>query len=412
MRQQLTGVALRLERQLTGPLPAAVRPNVRIELGAMVAYGAFFAVVYFLPVVLRNLGAGIELLALYTAQTYLGSVLALFSVRLLRGRDPRRFTVVCWSIARGLFLLAALASEAGWLLVLTALFWLFEAFPAPAYARIVQAIYPTPYRGRALGVVRTGMVLALLVATPLTGWALDALGHRVVLPVAGALGLCAAAIFARLRVEVAPLAPDGGARGGAWRILLEDRRFATYLLGFSLYGIGFLASFPFFAVVQVDRLQLSYSAVGLLGLVQSLFWLLGNLYWGRLIDRRGGPWVLRACVGLAVIIPLSYLAASNGLMLLPAFIVLGIISAGVDLGLISTGISLAPPERVAEYSALQATVIGVRGMLGPLIGTALVGLGLPLGAIFALGAATIAAGWVVLGGIAAAGVEGRPAEQG
>jgi MFS family permease len=388
-----------IERRLIGGFPESIRVNLRIEAVAAIAFGIFYAgAISFLPVVLRRLGASSELLALYVAQTYAGSVLASFSVMLMRGRRPKAFAMTFWLVGRSLFILAALISQAGWLLVLTAAFWLLEAFPGPAYTRIMQAIYPNPYRGRALGIVRVGMVLAMIAATPVAGWALDRFGHQVILPLAGLFGLSSTLLFSRIRVDDQVYTPQGGrALGGIWDILLADRRFGLYMLGFSLYGLGFLVGMPFFAIVQVDRLQLSYTTIGYLGLLQSLFWLLGNIFWGRLIDQRGAIWVLRANVGVAMIIPLAYIWAANGWMLIPAFIVQGIIAAGMDLGIISTGIELADPERVAEYSALQATVIGIRGIIGPFLGTALVGLGLSDRFVFALGVALIGAGWLVLG---------------
>lgn len=384
---------------MIGGFPEQIRVNLRIEMVAALAFGLFYAgAIAFLPVVLRRLGASPELLALYVAQTYLGSVFASFSVMLMRGRRPKTFAVICWVLARSLFLPAVLIAQAGWLLVLTAIFWLLEAFPGPAYARIMQQIYPNPYRGRALGVVRVAMLLAMLTATPLAGWALDRFGHQVILPIAGLFGVASTLIFARVRVaDEVFTQPGGRPLGGIWGILRTDRRFAMYMLGFTLYGLGFLVGFPFFAIVQVDRLQLSYTVIGYLGLVQSLCWLVGNIFWGRLVDRRGGLWVVRANVGLAVIIPFCYIWATNEWMLLPAFIVHGIISAGVDLGIISSAIDLADPERVAEYSALQATIIGIRGMVGPFLGAALVGAGVDQSLVFALGIVLIGLGWAVLG---------------
>jgi hypothetical protein len=64
---------------------------------------------------------------------------------------------------------------------------------------------------------------------------------------------------------------------------------------------------------------------------------------------------------------------------------------------------MADPDSVVEYSALQATIIGLRGMLAPFIGIGLVGLGLPEQWIFAIGCAFIAAGWLTLGALGAAG---------
>jgi DHA1 family inner membrane transport protein len=389
----------RIERRLIGGFPEFIRVNLRIEALAAIAFGVFYAgAIAFLPVVLRRLGATPDMLALYIAQNYLGSVFASFSVMLMRGRRPKSFAITFWILGRSLFLAMAFVGQPGWLLVITGLFWLFEAFPGPAYTQIMQKIYPNPYRGRALGIVRVAMLLSMLAATPLAGWAFDRYGHQVVLPLAGLFGVCSTLLFTRVRTDNEIYQPPvDRALGGIWGILMRDRRFALYMLGFSLYGLGFLVGYPFFAIVQVDRLQLSYTTIGYLALVQSLCWLMGNIFWGRLVDQRGGAWVLRVNVGIALIIPLSYMLAGNVWMLIPAFIVHGIISAGIDLGIISAGIELADPERIAEYSALQATIIGIRGMIGPFLGAALVGAGMANQLVFGLGIVLIGLGWLVLG---------------
>jgi predicted MFS family arabinose efflux permease len=390
-----------VERALTGPLPEDVRRNLRIEIVASIAYGIFYAVaISFMPVVLRRLGASSTLLAFYTAQTYIGSILSTLGVLLMRRRHPLAFAVTCWLCGRGLLIWAFLITQAGWLLALTAVFWLLEAIPGPAYTRIIQAIYPVSYRGRALAVARVGMVLAILVATPLAGLGLDYLGYQILFPFASGMGMLAALLFTRLRIHADALPPQQPrSLGSIWSLLGQNRRFTIYLISFSIYGLGFLMGLPFFAIVQVDRLQLSYTELGYLGLVQSLFWLLGNMYWGRQVDRHGGVWVLRLSIAIAMVVPFCYIWAFNAWTLLPAFIAHGIISAGMDLGVISTGIELAGPDQVIEYSALQSTIIGLRGVVGPFVGIWLMNLGLSQPAIFAIGCGLIAAAWLGMGSI-------------
>lgn len=399
MRTQLGHLGRQLERALIGRFPEDIRYNLRIDTSAAIIFGIFYAAaISFMPVVLRRLGASSDLLALYTAQTYLGSVLATLGVLLMRRFSPMAFGAICWLIGRSLLLLIFWITDAAWLLALTAVFWTLEALPAPAYARIVQAIYPLRYRGRALALVRVGMVLALLITTPLAGIGFDTLGYQILIPLASVLGVIATLLFTRLRIAPDALPPQPArSLGSIWGILGQNRSFAIYLLSFSLYGLGFLMCLPLFPIVQVDRLGLSYSQIGYLGLAQSVFWLLGNLYWGRQIDRRGGMWVMRANFVVALIVPFCYIWAVNGWMLLPAFIAHGIIAAGIDLAVISTAMELADPEQVAEYSALQATIIGLRGMLGPFIGVALLRLGLPDYVVFAIGCVFIGLGWLCLG---------------
>lgn len=376
-----------------------VRRNALLDLWGAVAFGLFWgAALQFIPVVLRNLGASTEMLALYTSQTYLGSILTSFSIVLMRRRRTKSFAVACWYAARAIFLFVGLVENVPWLLVLTAIFWFLEAFPSPAYTRIVQVIYPESIRGKILALTRLGMTVAIVAITPLAGWALDAWGYRVLFPLAALMGLLSIVFFNRIEVNEGPLPPrQTKTFAGLMAIVRTNRPFALHLLSFTVYGLGALLGFALYPVVQVDRLHLSYTQIGLLGLAQSAFWLLGFLYWGGAVDKRGGLWVMRINLLIAFFVPFSYIFATSGWMLLPAFIAQGIISAGVDLGLINVSISLAEPDKVAEYAAVQATVIGLRGLITPFIGAWLFRLGVEDTVIFAVGSLLILLSWWITG---------------
>jgi MFS family permease len=152
--------------------------------------------------------------------------------------------------------------------------------------------------------------------------------------------------------------------------------------------------------VQVDRLQLSYSEIGALGVVQSVFFLIGYLVLGRWIDRAGGLQTLRWVFVIGGVMPLTYALAlgfaPNGWVLAPAFAALGLVNAGMDLGVLNTVMQLAKPGRLGEYSALQTTVLGLRGLVAPFLGVWLVGAGLSYEATFLLAAVLIAAGVAVV----------------
>jgi predicted MFS family arabinose efflux permease len=364
---------------------------MRIELTGAMAYGVFnSALISYIPVVLQNLGATPAMQSFYIIQTYFGLVLTTFSVLLMRRRRTIRFAVTCWLLARGIFILSCLVTQAYWLLVLTAIFWLLETFPTPAYARIAQKIYPARQRGQIMAVVRIGMAAVMIVTVPLAGWLLDHIGYRVLFPLASLMGLLSTLRFAQLKVDEGPLPPRQTRSPLAmWRIAGQDRRFVFYLFTFVVYGLGALLGFALYPAVQVDRLGLSYAEIGVLGLTQSICWLLGYIYWGRQIDRRGSLWVMRASFALYAIVPFSYAWATTGWLLAPAFIAQGLVSAGVDLGIVNASIALAPADRVEEYSAVQSTVIGLRGMAGPALGLLLLWLGLTDQAIFIIGGGLI-----------------------
>lgn len=391
----------RVETTLAGALPASIRQNMVIELWAALAYGAFYATTLpFVPVILRRNGASAELIAFYTSQQFVGSVLTAFSIVLMRRRRTMNVITISWLLARSLFLFFAFIVDPVWMIVLGSLFWLLEAFPNPGYTRILQKIYPDNVRGKVMSLVRVGRLATVVLITPLAGWSLDHLGYRILFPLGSLLGIGSTLLFTRLAVNEGPLpARQTRTLAELWRILREDKRFAFYLRCFAFYGTGTLMSWTVYPLVQVDRLHLSYSELGLLGVAQSVFWLLGYIFWGRVVDRRGGVFVIRTNCLLAILAPLSYIWATNGWMLLPAFIVQGIINAGWDMGLINAGIQLADPERVTEYAAVQGTVVGVRGMIVPYFSVGLLALGLPLTGIFLISIALMATAFVMFGGV-------------
>ncbi|MCY3904618.1 MAG: MFS transporter [Caldilineaceae bacterium] len=388
-----------LETALAGSLAPPVRRVMHIELSMSLAYGVFYAtIIPFTQVVLRRQGATVEMLAIYTALLFLGSVFTSFSIVLMRRRRTVNIIIYCWLLGRSLFLLTAFTSGAVPLMAFGIIFWVTEEFVVPAYTRVIQRIYPESGRGKVMSSVRMGRVSVILLVTPLAGWALDKVGYQVLFPIAALFGILATYLFTRIQIDEGELPPRRTrAFAELWQIVRTDRNFATYLFSYTLFGLGGMMAWPLYPLVQVDRLQLSYSQIGLLGLVESLTWCLSYLLWGRAIDRRGGLFVVRAICAISIVVPFSYMSAQNLWMLLPSAIAGGMVMAGFELGRISAGIQLADPERVTEYAALQSTVLGLRGLVAPLITIGLLRLGVSHNAIFLLSALCLVLGWLAFG---------------
>ena len=399
----LRRAGLWIETALAGSLSASVRRVMHIELSMSLAYGVFYAsIMPFTQVVLRRQGASVDMLALYTSLIFVGSIFTSFSIVLMRRRRTIKLIVFCWLLGRSLFLLTAFVSGAVPLMVISALFWLLEAFVIPAYTRVIQKIYPESGRGKVMSTVRMGRVSVILLVTPLAGWALDRVGYQVLFPIGALFGILATFIFTRIDLDEGKLPPRKTKTfADLWQIVRSDRNFAVYLLSYSLFGLGALMAWPLYPLVQVDRLQLSYSEIGLLGLVESIIWLLSYLLWGRTIDRRGGLFVVRAISAIAMVTPLTYMSAQSLWMLLPAAIASGVGMAGFEMGRISAGIQLADPDRVTEYAAIQSTVVGLRGVVAPAITVGLLRLGAPHSAIFLISVFFLALGWFTFGRVQA-----------
>ncbi|MGE5603823.1 MAG: MFS transporter [Nitrososphaerales archaeon] len=362
-------------------------------MAATVIYGAFATILAFIPIVLRHLGATAEILALYTSLTYIGTIMAGPGLFLARQSRPLRMVVLVQALGRAMFLGAALVTGDIGLLILVTVFWLCEGLPSPTYSGIVQKIYPVESRGSIMAIVRVGMSLALLLLAPVAGWMLDGPGYRVLFPVAGALGIAAALIFGRLRFNEGELRlalrPSARSFGG---ILSYDRRYVLYLAAVVLFGLSALMPSALIPLVQVDRLHISYTELGWLNLSLSLVRLPAYYFFGRFLDRKGAVWCLQVACLLNLVAVVPYIWVTRAWMLLPTFVASGLVGPAIDLGLINAAIQLAREGRFQEYSALQSTVIGVRGMIAPFVGVVLLRMGVGSPVIFALsGAAALLA---------------------
>lgn len=393
----LSRLQMHFELWLVGPLEPDVRGNMYMDMRAARIHSVMSTIITFLPIILRRSGASTQQLAFYFAITSLGLLTTSFSMWLMRRWGMKRVALICWLLGRGSFLLTAIVFNATGLLAIFTFFWVLEAWPSPAYVQTVQAIYPIQQRGRILAAVRVGFVAMILIFTPLAGWILDHWGYRTLLPLAGLSGIASTLTFFSL-MRKAPIGmPEPSHQTmTSWRILKIDSRMPYYLSGVFLFGFGLLMASPLFPVIQVDRLNLSYTVIGLFGFVQSLFWFLGYLFGGRMLDRIGGIRSLQIVFTLNALVILPYIWATQGWMLLPSFIAAGLVTAGADLAILYTVSNLAGPDHVPAYAALNSTVSGFRGLLGPFFGLLLVSIGWQYWQVFVLSAALTLLGAVVL----------------
>jgi MFS family permease len=214
---------------------------------------------------------------------------------------------------------------------------------------------------------------------------LDQFGYQVVFPLAGTLGLVSSLVFIKMRIVVEPSGAHARSSAlDALRTVTHNRRFMMYQLGVVLFGLAALAASPMYPDVQINRLQLSYTDLGLLGLVQSMSWLVGYFVWGRIVDRYGALRCIVLTFVIQAIAPMVYAFATAGWMLVPAFIAVGLVMAGGDIGLTSSCLELSDPDRTQEYAVAQSTIIGLRGFVAPFLGVGLLGLGVPQPLIFVM----------------------------
>jgi hypothetical protein len=249
----------------------------------------------------------------------------------------------------------------------------------PLLTQIYQDNYPADSRGRFFS--RTVMIRIVTAA------AFSAAAGRLLAADIGyfrslLLVFSAAMAFAAWclsRVPSRPLAGDAGRN--PLRVFLtvrDDRVFRATLMAWMLMGfanlmmlplrVEFLANPKYGLALRADTIAL-FTAV-----VPNVARLIVSPIWGWLFDR-ANFFVLRMTLNLGFAIGiLTFFTSNSTLGLVTAAVIFGISTGGSDLAWSLWVTKIAPPNRVADYMSVHTFFTGVRGLIAPIVGFALVAM--------------------------------------
>ena len=349
-----------------------IRRALRIDISATLLFTVFAGLTGpFLGLILRReLGATPLQLAVMSSAGGACLLLSLMWAKAFHGRPPLPYLVWPGFVARGVFLLVPFVSSAWSFVGLVIARDFFGAAVAPAQAAVVERVYPRAQRGRALGLVRmAGAVLGIGLALA-AGQLFDRIGYRWIFVAAALLGMTASLRLRRLAVP-APEAGVGEAPTGlrdAWLTVRDDHAFRRLLVASFLFGFGCWIQTPAHPLLLVDVLGVSASQVGVFASVAAVATLAGSAYWGWLVDRRSSLEALRVMYLVGATTPLIYYLAWSPWVLVASAITDSLLAVGLELVWMMAVIDVAGPQRTAQYVAIGATLAGVRGVAGPLVG--------------------------------------------
>jgi len=351
---------------------AETRRALRIDISATLLYTVFAGLTApFIGLVLRrDFGATPLQLAVTSSACGACLLLSLLWAKSFHGRPPLPYLVWPGFLARGAFLLTPFVSSPWGLAGIAIARDFFGAAVAPAQAAVVERVYRRAERGRALGLVRmAGAVLGTALALA-AGQLFDRVGYRWIFVAAALLGMAASL---RLRRLVVPEPENGAGEApvgllGAWQMVREDHAFRRLLIASFLFGFGCWIQTPAHPLLLVDVLHVSASQVGALGAVAAVAGLGASAYWARLVDRKSSLEALRVMYFLGGMTPLIYYVAWSPWVLVASAVTDSMVSVGLELVWMMAIIDVAGPQRTAHYVAIGATLAGVRGITGPLVG--------------------------------------------
>jgi MFS family permease len=335
-----------------------------------------------MPVIARKtFGATGWQVLLITAAPMVLMVLSIFWGDRLKRMGLTKYLVVYWAVAMLPMVLLSFAKGYWWIgLVYLASCCGKAAWPV-VNGEILKLIYPDSVRGRVYGVVTT----ASLAVSGLMSWGLgewlhaDDQAFRVFFPILVGMQLAGVLVVAwiaeragasKSRVLADPheghvLKRVFGPLGHTREVLKNDRVFARYEAAFMTYGIGWMVFYALLPLIGTDKLHMEYDQFGAathmpFQIARAAF----TFFCGWAMDRYGAMRTCMAAFLLYTLVPLLLAGATGVGAMTVACAVWGIAAAGVDAGWMLGPVSLAPSkDKVPQYVAIHATMVGVRGSL-------------------------------------------------
>jgi len=371
----------------------------------------------------RGLHASTWIVALLVSLMPLGSLFGAFFIRHV-GRT-RRVRLVVFARAGMAFFLACIAllpaheAAAEIYAALLMILYVLASIILNVQSNVRHSNYPAEVRGRIFSRLTIVQMFATGVSAILAGYALDQLawGHRLIYILAAAAMIISGWFYNKMRVRrERALMRNGSTRTigllGGFRVLKEDPVYGRFMLWQMVSGTAILMTLPVLALVMTDYLKVGYSkGITAMTVAPLVVVICAAPLVGRLFDRVR---VTRfrslgaAMWGLSrLIIFFGVLQGSYALVLI-GFTVEGVGRSTGNMAFNLGHMQFTSPDRSHEYMGIQLTLRGVRGLLAPMLGAALLklpGVGLGVLVIAAVLESVAAAAFYVMPSPRAAGEE-------
>jgi MFS transporter, DHA1 family, staphyloferrin B biosynthesis exporter len=339
----------------------AVGRNLALDLVASIGVGVSVALVTtLLPTIARRGGLDPIGLAALAAAPFIANLLGAFAGR-VGPRSRRQLALIRGAGAASLLVLAVFGA-APMMIVVSIVFWLSLSLSGPFYLRLWGSMYSPRVLGRVVGFLGSGRAAAAAVAALAGGLLADRLGGETAVALAGLVGLVCAFAYAGLRSPDTERPPAFSARD-SFRALRDRPILTKIALAQGFYGGGLIAALPLYAIVNVDRLDLSLSDVGIIGILTAAATTLSFLVWGAVADRWGPLVAMRLGSSLGLVALIAYALAPHVTVLWVAAIAAGAAGASIDVGIASVVSDHTPLSSRAAAMAGWNAITGARGIV-------------------------------------------------
>lgn len=385
--------------------------------GVVLIQSAQNAVFFILAVMARKrFGATDWETVLITAAPTVLFVTGIFWNDVFRRLNLGRYLWIYWLVCGAPLLAAPFIGEYWHLLAVHLVVCVGIAGYHPAAGELLRHLYPDTSRGRIFATLSAVSMLLTAAGGYAVGVMLDVDpdSFRWYMPLAAVLQGVGVAIFWRLAHRSGLLRSRPGRDVAAAsvlrrvidpvvhmrQVLREDRVFYRYEASYMTYGVGWMICYALLPLLVTNRLGLNYEQVARSTHVAYLVVLVAALFpCGMLMDRLGAARTSAISFAALMVYPIGLAFADNAIHLAVVSAIYGLAHSGTHLGWTLGPVSLAPSqEKVPQYVAIHATLVGLRGAvfqgLGVLIYRLTGSFAVPL--VMAAAAFALAA-WQMLG---------------
>ncbi len=334
-------------------------------------------------------GASKGQIGLVTAAGNLLGAISLFPGAQLVERFGQRKAVVVWSgggfsriVLLAMALFPFLITQPALAVGLIVLFNGLRAFSGnlanPAWTSMVADLVPSPMRGRYFSSRNVAMGVAALVVAPLAGRIISAgnvwmnspvAGYQLIFFLAFAFGMVSTFSFQRI---AEPPMTEEEARphhtGDLRRALRQQPAFIWLVISAFVWNMALQVAAPFFNVYMVQSLGATTTMVGLVASVSSLTSLVGQRFWGRMMDKKDAFWVQMVTGFLIPFLPLAWVFITQpwNVGLINTFG--GFLWAGYNLANFNLLLVMTPDDQRSRAVALFQTAVFASAVVGPILG--------------------------------------------
>lgn len=286
----------------------------------------------------------------------------------------RNNLVIAGVLARVCFLFYPLFNSVWYLIFASAMYMLFSRAAIPSWMEILKLNLDKSVRNRlfSLGSILAyseGVLIAVFI-----GASLDTYPNawKFFFVISTILGLIS--VYIQIKTPAKNVVFEKKGIIKPWKegfALMKKRKdFALFQIGSMFSGFGIMLAMPSLVLFYADGLKLTHTEITIGRYIfMGLGFVVFSYFWTKAMQKRSLNYLLGyVCLGFALFPFFIMLGAHLKILIYVAFLSYGITQAGSHLLWNLSGPTFAKDEDSSKFSAINVLMIGIRGLIAPLLG--------------------------------------------